>query len=221
MGESRVSDKLLARFRKLYTAVVSDTLDGLGVIDNVLDYRIRPLFPEAVMVGRARTALSVEVYEVPKEPYKKELELVDSLRRNDVLVVATNGNTRSSFWGELLSTSAIARGVAGGVVDGLTRDVEGIVKMRFPLFVMGISPTDSKGRSDVIAYDVPVRCGGVLVRTGDVIFGDYDGVVVVPANLAEEVVEKAEQKRGNEDKVREELRRGESVAKVFRKYGVL
>ena len=222
MTKKKISDELLTRIsEKLYVAVVCDTLDKLGVRENVLRYDIRPLYPEARIVGRAHTALSVDVYEIPEEPYKLEMEAVDTLKPGDCLVVTTNGSTKTSFWGELLSTASQARGAVGAIVDGFTRDTKAIMEMRFPVFVRGISPYDSKGRSEVMDIDCPIRCGDVLVHPGDIMFADYDGAVCIPQDLAEDVVRLAEEKVSGENTVREELAQGIPVKEVFAKYGIL
>ena len=206
---------------KLFSAVIADALDACGYRDQILRHDIRPLYPGAVVVGRALTVLSVDVYEIPDEPYKLELEAVDALKPGDVLVAQTNGTTQSSLWGELLSTAAEARGARGAVIDGFTRDSQAIADMGFPLFVRGIAPYDSKGRSDVIAYNTPIDCGGVKVFPGDLVFGDFDGVVVVPRAVEEQVLNAAFKKAAEEKEVRQALQNGMSATAAFQKYGIL
>ncbi|MGI6286732.1 RraA family protein [Neomoorella humiferrea] len=200
---------------KLYSAVICDILDELGVRNGAMYHHIRPLTPDMVTVGRAFTMLATDVYEIPEEPYKLELEAVDSVKSGEVIVATTNGSVSSGFWGELLSTAAVGRGACGAIIDGLTRDSKRIIKMGFPVFVRGMSPYDSKGRTDVIAYQVPIVCGGVLVRPGDLVFADYDGIVVVPKEIEDEVIDRAMQKVSGENKVREELLAGVSAREVF------
>jgi regulator of RNase E activity RraA len=124
-------------------------------------------------------------------------------------------------WGELLTTAAKARNAAGCVTDGLVRDVRLIREMGFPVFSGGIGPLDSKGRGVVMAIGVPVECGGVPTRPGDWIFGDIDGVVVIPAELAEKTIELALKKVQDENTVRAELAAGEPLAAVFARHGIL
>jgi 4-hydroxy-4-methyl-2-oxoglutarate aldolase len=124
-------------------------------------------------------------------------------------------------WGELLTTAARARGAAGCVTDGLVRDVRLIREMRFPVFSGGIGPLDTKGRGIVVAIDVPIECGGVPVAPGDWIFGDADGVVVIPSGLCERAVERALEKVVAENTVRAELAAGEPLATVFARHGIL
>lgn len=206
---------------QLYSAVICDILDELGYRNQGMRHNIRPLDPSSVAVGRACTMLATDVYVVPAEPYKLELEAVDSLKEGEIIVATTNGSVSCGFWGELLTTCVVGKGATGGVIDGLTRDSKPIVDMGFPLFVRGVSPYDSKGRTDVIAYNVPIECGGVLVKPGDIVFADYDGIAVIPQELEEEVITKALEKVSGENTVRDELRAGVSAKEVFNKYGIL
>lgn len=206
---------------KLYSPVISDVLDRIGFRNRAMEAEIRPLFPDAVLVGRALTVLSVDVYHEPKDPYLLEIESVDSLKPNDVLVASTNKSRRTCFWGELLSTAAKARGASGAVIDGYTRDVKRIIEMKFPVFAKGVKPVNSYGRSLVINYNVPVECGGVLVDPGEIVFGDIDGVVVIPREVETQVIETALEKVSGEDKTREELKTGAYLRDVFAKYHVL
>lgn len=211
--------RVKADLSQLYTAVISDILDTLGIRDKVMDPSIRPMYSEAKVIGRAVTVLSVETYEEPKEPYKKEMKAVDNSKPGDVIVAKST--TSSAFFGELLATAARARGAVGVVVDGLSRDVQKIIRMGFPVFAKGVCAYDSKGRSDVIAYNIPIKCGGVYVNSGDFIFGDYDGVVVVPQDISEKVINLAFEKIKGENIVRNELRKGKQVTNVYSKYHIL
>ena len=206
---------------QLYAAVISDALDAVGFREQVLRHTIRPLLPETVVVGRAMPVLCLDVYEIPDEPYQQEIAAVDSLKQNDVIICSTNGSTRICFWGELLSTAAQVRGARGAVIDGFIRDIRKIVSMRFPVFTTGLSPVDSNGRGEVVAYNVPIECGGVTVNPGDIVFGDADGVVIIPQSVEQKVVEAALEKVGGENQTREALREGATLREVYDKYGIL
>lgn len=208
---------------RLYSGVISDVLDGLGNMHHALAPKIRPLDDTLVLFGRARTALYMPVYHIEpgSNPYELEIRLIDSLEKDDVAVMACPREERIGPWGELLTTAARARNAAGCVTDGLVRDVRLIREMRFPVFCGGIGPLDSKGRGVVMAIDVPVECGGAPVRPGDWMFGDVDGVVVIPAALCEETIELALRKVLDENTVREELAAGEPLATVFARHGIL
>lgn len=205
----------------LYAAVISDTLDELGRRHQVMRENINPIDPGWVVAGRAKTILSVDVHHIPQDPYAKEIEAVDSIRPGEVVIGCTNESRQNGLWGELLSTASKMRGARGAIVDGLIRDTKKILELGFPVFATGTKPVDSQGRGLVIDYDVPVTCGGVLVYPGDVIFGDRDGVVVIPSDLALETVERALDKVTRENHTRRELLEGSTLRQVYDKYGVL
>ncbi|MCA3261666.1 MAG: RraA family protein [Telmatospirillum sp.] len=208
---------------KLFTSVLSDSLDQAGIMDQALPSRIRPLDESSVMVGRARTAAFMEVYDVPEgsNPYELEIALIDSLKPGQIPVFACSNPVRVAPWGELLSTAAHARGSAGALMDGCVRDIKAIKKMGFPVFHGGIAPLDSKGRGKIMAIDVPIECGGVKVATGDLVFGDADGVVVIPQRVETQVLDLAFAKITGERNTLSDLQRGDKLADVFARYGIL
>jgi len=207
----------------LFCSVISDCLDQVGVREQALPPRIRPLDDTLVMVGRARTALFMDVYAVTpgENPYALEMALIDSLKPGEIPVFACGASGRIAPWGELLSTAAKVRGAAGALMDGGVRDIKAIRAMTFPVFHGGIAPLDSKGRGVVKAIDVPIECAGVAVAPGDLIFGDADGVVVVPQRVEAEVLALAFEKIAGERNTLRDLQAGESLASVFAKYGIL
>jgi 4-hydroxy-4-methyl-2-oxoglutarate aldolase len=204
---------------QLHSAVISDILDDLGYRDQVLDPGIRPLL-STILVGRAFPVLAADVYEIPDEPYKLQLEALDSIQENDIFIVQT-GSVRAAFWGELISSSTRARGGRGAIIDGLSRDTKQIIEMQFPVFSRGYYPVDSKGRIDVIQYNVPIECGGVQVFPGDLIFGDVDGVVIVPQKIEDEAIRLSLEKVRDENTVREALNGGMKASEAYNKFGVL
>ena len=209
---------------KLYTAVLSDVLDGMGHLNQAMRPFVRPLDEDLALFGRARTGLYMNTYAVAEgeNPYEVEIALVDSLRPDDVAVFACGGPThRIAPWGELLSTAARCRGAVGCVTDGLVRDVRAIRALGFPVFHGGIGPLDSRGRGKMMAMDLPAECGGILVHPGDLVFGDCDGVVVIPRAIAGEVIDAALAKIEGENMTRTELERGLLLRDVYEKYGVL
>jgi regulator of RNase E activity RraA len=208
---------------KLFVSVLSDCLDSVGLMHQALPSRIRPLDEERVMVGRARTAGFMEVYhhEPGTNPYELEIELIDSLQKDEIPVFACSNPARVAPWGELLSTAAKARGSAGALMDGCTRDVRAIRAMGFPVFHSGIGPLDSKGRGRIMAIDVPIECAGVPITPGDLIFGDADGVVVIPQTVEAKVLELAFEKVAGEHNTLRDLQRGDKLADVFARYGIL
>lgn len=221
---NRGDDDFLAQLRKrLYAAVLSDVLDEIGLRNQAMGPRIRPLDDELILVGFARTGLFREVFHVPhgRNPYELEIRILDDLKPGDVMSFACGGSERIAPWGELLTTAARARGAAGAVTDGFVRDVRGIRAVQFPVFHGGIAPLDSKGRGEVAEIDVPIEIGGVRIELGDLVFGDVDGVVVVPRHAEDEVLARAFEKVSSEDTTREELMQGAKLQDVFERYGVL
>jgi regulator of RNase E activity RraA len=214
----------LAEIRRgLYAAVISDVLDELGYPAQAMRSNIRPLDDSLVLLGYARTGLYHDVYHVAPgdNPYELEIALIDDLRTDEIPVLACGVSGRIAPWGELLSTAARARGAVGCVTDGLTRDIRAIRSMTFPVFHGGIGPLDSKGRGKMSQIDSPVVCGGVRVETGDLVFGDADGVVVIPRSIEEQVLAKAFTKVSGEDKTRQDLADGAKLKDVFERYGIL
>jgi regulator of RNase E activity RraA len=215
-------DELLGVLRdRLYTAVVSDVLDRQGLLEQAMSARIRPIEPGMRLVGRAHTVLTADIYERPANPYEKEIAAVDSLEPGDVMVADTNGSERTCLWGELLSTAARARGATGCVLDGHVRDVRRIIEMGFPVFCTGFRPVDSSSRSTIVDFDCPVRCGGVLVHPGDIIFADVDGVVVIPRDHLQATVAAAVEKVEAENSSRQMLEEGYLLRDVYDRFGVL
>lgn len=207
--------------QNLYTAVVSDSLDQLGVRNQAMREYLRPIHTRCTFAGWARTISCADIYHIPDEPYRIEIEAVDSLLPGEVAVIGTGQSTRNAPWGELLSTAAKARGARGAVVDGLVRDVGKIEEIGFPVFAAGIKPVDSMGRGVVTAYNLPVECGEVLVQPGDFVFGDRDGIIVVPREMVKQTIELAADKVRRENSTRAELVDGAYLRDVFAKYGVL
>ncbi|HSD43542.1 MAG TPA: RraA family protein [Burkholderiales bacterium] len=216
-------DPIAIAREKLFTAVLSDVLDAAGQRSQAMRPGIRPLDDSLVMVGRARTGLYMDIYHVQpgENAYELEIRLVDDLKPDEVVVLAAGASGRIAPWGELLSTASRARRAAGCVTDGLVRDVRAIRGLQFPVFAGGIGPLDTKGRGKVVAIDVPVECGGVAVRPGDLLFGDADGVVVVPREIEGEILGAAVEKVAGEDRTRAALERGEKLADVFARHGIL
>ena len=205
----------------LSSALLADVLDALGPRTSALPPEVRPLKAGWKILGRAATLCAEPVTAEPEHPYAVELECIDALRPGDVLVAATGGDRGSALWGELLSTASRARGAVGVVTDGLTRDAGRILAMDFPVFAAGFSPLDSKGRLDGVSHGKPVQLGACVVNPGDWIFADLDGVVSVPAQLADAAFARALEKATGENTVREELAKGRSVREVFARYGIL
>lgn len=208
-------------WRPIYTALAADIMDALGHREQALDYTVRPAMAGSAFGGPAVTLDAYQNEETHPDPYGKIFAAYDLVNRGDVIVVATNGETRSGLWGELLSTAAVARGVNAVVTDGLVRDIRQMNDMGFHCFSRGYSPLDSAGRIVPTEVQVPITCAGVRIEPGDFILADYDGVVSIPAAILDEVRVKCMEKLEGENTVRDELAAGRSPREVFDQYGIL
>jgi len=209
----------------LYVPVVCDILDSLGFRNQAMHQRVRPLLPDmrnCGFIGRARTARWMETdYIVEADPYGLELDLMDSLKLGDAVIHSTDHGGTNAPWGELMSTIAKLHGAVGTVCDSQVRDCVRIIDMGFPVYYAGIRPLDSKGRARIMDYDVPVSCGEVLVHPGELVFADFDGVVVIPKIVENDVLRLAHEKAGKENSSRQELLTGKTLKEVYATYGVL
>ena len=209
--------------RELYVAVIADVLDGLGYRGQVMRAGIAPVLPDPgrVLVGRAATLQVAPQSERPEQPYAEQIAAIDALRPGDVPVIATGNFTNAAVWGELFSNAARARGARGIVTDGFHRDTRMLLDLGFPVFSAGARPFDIAGRGTVVTWGRPVECGGVLVRPGDIVFAEVDGIAVVPREVETATVERAFAKAAVEDGARDDLRAGALLGEVWAKYRVL
>jgi regulator of RNase E activity RraA len=205
----------------LYSAVVCDALDALGFRHQSPRVPLRSWTVNRLLVGRCKTTLWVDMAHDDPRPYELELLAVDGCRPDDVLIAAAAGSQRSGIWGELLTTAARNSGCVGAVVDGAIRDVAKVRALDFPVFARGASPYDSLHRQRVVDVDVAVEIDGVAFHSGDLVFADEDGVVVVPQSVEHEAIRRAWEKVHAENQVREAIRQGMPSAAAFQKYGVL
>jgi len=209
------------KLTECFSGVLMDTLDRLGLRTQCMRPDVRPLVPTMRTWGEAVTARFRAVNAVPQNPYGLEMQVVDTLREGHVLVSQCEADELSAAWGGLLTTAARSRGARGVVTDGGARDYAEIVELGFPTFCRGLTPYDSLGRMDVVEINAPIRCGGIAVRPGDLVFADVDGTIVVPQEVADEAINNAWEKIRGEDKVRDALRAGASVTETFAKYRIL
>jgi regulator of RNase E activity RraA len=203
-----------------YSAVFSDVCDAIGLRNQTVSPGIMPLGGGGTLVGWARTALSLPVDAPPERHYGQEIDYIDSLRPGDVAVVDCSAHPAAA-WGELFSTAAKGRGARGAVIDGLIRDRRKIVELGFAIHGRGCRPTDSLGRVSIQEADTPIMLGGVAVRTGDLVVADEDGITVVPREHVLKVTELALAKATTENRARDLLLAGGTLAEVWEKFRVL
>lgn len=205
----------------LYSAVVADAVDGLGFRHQSPRLAFAPVTGINKIVGRCKTTLWIDFAHDDPNTYDLELKAVDSCRPDDVIIAAAGGSLRSAIWGELLSTAASRAGCVGAIVDGAVRDIDKMEQMRFPVFARGTSVYDSMNRQKVVDADVPVEIGGVRFSPGDLVIADRDGVVVVPREVEDKVIQRAWKKVHEENHVRDEIRNGMKAYDAWKRYGVL
>jgi regulator of RNase E activity RraA len=206
--------------RLLTVALAADALDALGYRSQVLTSAVAPIQPGFRLVGWARTVDVVATDVMPAEPYKGEMAAIAALRPGDVPVYHVHEHVNAALFGELFSLAAAAQGAVGAVLDGAVRDVRQLRELGYPVFAMGVSPYDTKGRAEVVAHDVRVECGGVPVDSGDLIVGDDDGVVVIPRGLVGAVLSEVVEKVHGEHGAKGDLLGGASVHEVWEKWRV-
>jgi 4-hydroxy-4-methyl-2-oxoglutarate aldolase len=209
---------MCARFAKLYTGAVADVLDKRGLTKQVVDGRIQGLTLETRVAGPAFTCKGAPATELEPDDWELRKQFLDSLTPHCVAVVDTSGDTSAAHWGELMSTAAMGRGCTGVVLDGATRDVSLVLAMGFPVFARYRSPASSIRRWRISGFDHPVVIGGVLVCPGDFVLGDADGVVIVPAEIAADVLAEVESLTVTETNMRQELLEGGMFSEVFDRY---
>ena len=205
----------------LYSAVVADALDSVGLKRQSPRVSLPPITVDAVLAGRCRTTLWVDMAHPDPHPYKLELQAVDSCTPDEVFIAAAGGSMRSGIWGELLSTAARSSGCVGAIVDGAVRDVAKMRAMRFPVFARGTCVYDSLNRQRVVDLQVRVEIDGVSIEPGDLVIADVDGVVVVPQIAEEEVLRLAWKKVHAENITRRAICNGMKASAAYEKYGVL
>jgi regulator of RNase E activity RraA len=209
--------EICERYEKLYTPAVADILDSKGLWHQIMDNDLKGLTMDMVVAGPAFTVFGMSERSEDKS-IRKGPQVVDRLSKCQVAVFETSGDTKTGHWGELLSNAARARSAHGAVVDGGVRDTRYILQMGFPVFCKFRCPGDATGRWNVVAMEIPVTVGGVRVYPGDFIFGDADGVVVVPKELTVEVLLEAEQVLAVENEIRQKVRSGASVEQLYKSY---
>jgi regulator of RNase E activity RraA len=205
------------RLERLHTAILADAMDDLDIEEKVLDNSIRPLWGRRTVAGEAHTVQMVPVGYETEGHFESILESMTDCGEGDIVVRSTP-DVEVGCWGELLSTAARAEGAIGAIVDGPTRDARMVEELDFPVWATGHSALDSNGRVDISDWDVPVVCGGVTVHPGDVIVADYEGVVRIPPEHLDEVLDIAEADFETEQAVREEIQSGRDFEEVYREH---
>ncbi len=212
---------------RLFVALVGDILDSLGYTHQFLSPNLKPVSNDMVILGRAMTVLEADFYgdheghsKISRKPFGRMFEALDDLKKNEVYICSGSSH-RYALWGGLMATRAIQCGAAGAVVHGFHRDTNEIEKLRFPLASFGSYAQDQGVRGKVIDWRIPIEVDGVLVRDGDIIFGDRDGVIVVPREIEKEVFRGAFEKAQGENQVLLALQNGMTTVDAYEKFGIM
>jgi regulator of RNase E activity RraA len=230
MGNWNNDDDLFAQAeQELFTCVLGDVMDKLGLFHQFLPQEIRPLNPATVMLGRALPVLGGDVFQesiadsannIMEKPFGLMLEALDDLRSNEIYV-ATGSSPRNAIWGEMMATRATVKRCRGALLNGYYRDTKGLMRMNFPTFGFGSYGQDSSPRYKVYDFRIPIEIGNVRIRPGDIVFGDIDGVCVIPVEVEQEVFCKAFEKARKEKLVKQDLEAGASATLTFAKHGIM
>ncbi len=215
--------------KELFVALVGDVLDKMGYLHQFLPPNIKPLDDDFVVIGRAMPVLEADVFEEVIEntdnplmgkPFGIMFEALDSLKEGEVYI-CSGSSPNYALWGGLMSTRAIKLGAAGAVLNGWSRDTKEILNLKYPTFSFGGYAQDQGPRGKVIAYRVPIEIGGVRIKPGDMVYGDIDGVLIIPEQAVNKAFSGAIKKARGEQLVKKALQDGMSTVAAFEKFGIM
>ena len=210
----------------LFTAVVGDVMDKLELLHQFLPPKIQALRNDMKVVGRAMPVLSMDTEKIPvgheleNKPFGIMLEALDDLKEDEIYI-CTGASPTYALWGELMSTRALHLGAAGAILDGYVRDTNGILDLNFPCFCYGCYAQDQGPRGKVVDFRTSIKIGQAQIHSGDLLIGDIDGVLVVPQEREDEVIELALEKALGEQTVRKAIEAGMSSVQAFKEYGIM
>jgi regulator of RNase E activity RraA len=226
MNKWKSEDEMFRIMREqLYSAVIGDIMDELGYTQQFISPKIQPLHEKMVIAGRSLTVLEADIDQITEsrlldKPFGLMLEALDDLNKNEVYT-CTGASANYALWGELMATRAKKLGSSGAVVDGYSRDTKGILNLDFPTFSYGRYSQGQAPRGKVVDFRVPIKLGEILISPGDIIFGDLDGVCVIPQDIEEEIIVKALERAKDEKIVKKAIVGGMSACDAFAKYNVM
>jgi len=215
--------------QELFSAVVGDVMDKQGYLRQFVPPQIQPLDDDMFIVGRAMPVLEADTFgeQVPgtandlmNKSFGLMLEALDDMKKNEVYI-CTGASPRYALWGELMTTRALKLGAAGAVLDGYVRDTKGILEMRFPTFCYGRYAQDQGPRGKVLDFRLPIEIQGVVIRPGDIVIGDIDGVCIVPQKDEVDIISLAIEKARGEKLVKKAIENGMSATEAFKKFGIM
>ena len=215
--------------QELFVALVGDVLDKMGYLHQFLSPKLKPVKDDFVVIGRAMTVLEADVFEesshdthnpIMKKPFGIMFEALDSLKEGEVYI-CSGSSPAYALWGGLMSTRAMKLKAAGAVLNGYSRDTNEILELGFPTFSYGGFAQDQGPRGKVMDYRVPIEIDGIRINPGDMVYGDRDGVLIIPKEAVDEAFTGALVKARGEQMVKKALQNGMSTVDAFEKFGIM
>jgi len=226
----QTDDELFALARtELFTALLGDVMDKMGLTHQFLPPQIKPIRADMVVIGRAMPVLEADVFSasvqgsanpLSAEPFGLMFHALDDLKRGEVYI-CTGASPRYALWGEMMSTRATLLGAAGAVVNGYMRDTRAVLALNYPTFAWGSYAQDQGARGKVIDFRVPIEMEGTAIHPGDVVFGDVDGVCIIPKAAEEQAFAAAVAKARGEKRVKKAIEAGMSTVEAWKTYGIM
>jgi regulator of RNase E activity RraA len=209
--------ELLTRYEQLYTGAISDVLREHALLDQGIGQLI-PLRPERTVAGIAFTVKSAPNVKITGEMTFRT-QMLDDMAENSFVVWDTTNDEKATLWGGVMTATVVAKNVRAALIDGGIRDTHQILEKNFPVFYKHRIPNGSLGRCLITHYQTPILIRGVVIKPGDVVLGDIDGVVIVPRDIAYEVLVRAEEIRANEKKIFGWVAEGQTIHQITEKGG--
>lgn len=210
--------EILARYERLYTGAVSDVLREFALLDQSLPGHIRPLLENKTVAGVAFTVKSAPNVKISGEMAFRA-QMLSEMVQDSFVAWDTSNDEKATLWGGVMTATAVGKGIRAAVIDGGIRDTHQILEKAFPVFYKYRIPNGSLGRCLITHYQIPIKIGDVVIKPGDILLGDIDGVVCVPRNIAYDVLIRAEEILENEKTIFSWVASGESVEQITGKGG--
>jgi len=207
--------KYRKRLGRLATTNIADALDKVGIRGAVIG--IKPMYDCPKILGRAVT-VKITAAGMVKSKHHLGVQAIDAADLGDIIIIDNRGDLNNNCWGEILSMGAKMKGISGVVIDGAARDIDACKEFEFPVYARGTVPITARGRIMEESFNEVVRIGDIQVRPGDIVMADINGVVIIPVEKADEVLEAAERICEKEEAMVEELRKGVSILEVDEKF---
>lgn len=219
-------EKLIERFKRLYSGVVSDAIDKVGFRYQLLPHHLRPLRDDMVVIGPAFTGYGKPIHgkatqEQIDNDHRLRFDMLESIKKYNVSVWSVGGAENCAQWGGMMTRSTMQRGAIGTIIDGGIRDVNEILDQGMPIFHKFFSSGSSIGRWTIVEFQKPIIIGTVTINPGDFIFGDIDGVLCIPKDHVLDVLDQAEELFDREQKMSSDMIDGMEIRKAYDKYGVI